>query len=63
METDDLGAETVEERTHLAVAEGAAGALPNITTLNGIKRRAVHRANRPAPSVWPLTGVSYNETR
>lgn len=46
-----------------SVAEGAAGALPNITTLAALRRRAVYRADRAGVSVWPLTGVSYSEDR
>ena len=46
-----------------SVAEGAAGSLPSLKSLNAIKRRAVYRANRTPVSVWPLTGVGYTEDR
>lgn len=47
-----------------SVAEGAAGSLPNITTLRALKRLAVHRSVARGPvSVWPLTGVGYNDGR
>jgi hypothetical protein len=46
-----------------SVAEGAAGSLPNIKTLNRWKRYGVHRSNRAPVSVWPLSGVGYSDAR
>lgn len=46
-----------------SVADGAAGALPNIKTLAALKRRAVHRTDRGRVSIWPLTGVGYSDGR
>ena len=46
-----------------SVAEGAAGALPSLKSLDRLRRRAVFRAPRRAVSVWPLTGVGYNDGR
>jgi len=46
-----------------SVAEGAAGSLPSLKSLNALKRRGVYRASRGPVSVWPLTGVAYNDGR